>query len=402
MNDDAQLLRSHVEQHSEAAFAELVQRHIGLVFATAVRRLGQDTHLAEDVTQCVFTDLARKASALRAHTSLAGWLYVSTQNASAAMVRREQRRKRRELVAQSMHISPTPTDPDPDYAQLRPLLDDAIVELKRDEREAVVLRFFEKRTFAEIGAALAVTEEAARKRVDRALDKLHAVLTRRGITSSALALSATLSNTGMAAVPAGLAGKVAGTALAEAATGGLFSLATISSAALPVAAAAVGAFVLFPLHQHNQATRAALATFSDPTAAIAELRVENRQLARTAVDATTLARAAAEVTALRAALAALPAPPPPITSSSAVTITPEGTIGWGEDREPITLSDFLSRLGALQRAAGNGESQLVIRARGTHYDQMLYALDEARKNGIKHIVVECDAMPEGKLPFTWF
>jgi len=141
MNEDAILLRRFVEDHVEAAFTELVRRHFPLVHATALRRVGGDAHLAQDVTQTVFIALARKASTLQSHASLAGWLYLSTHHATAEVVRREQRRKQREASAHSMHLASTSDDPSPGPASLRPLLDDALVNLKADDREAVVLRF---------------------------------------------------------------------------------------------------------------------------------------------------------------------------------------------------------------------------------------------------------------------
>src|SRR5579859_7351651 len=99
MMDDPELLRRYVEDHAEEAFTELVGRHLGLVYSTALRRVGQDAHLAEDVAQKVFIDLARKASLLRGRATLSGWLYVSTHVASAAVVRSERRRKTRETEA---------------------------------------------------------------------------------------------------------------------------------------------------------------------------------------------------------------------------------------------------------------------------------------------------------------
>ena len=201
MNEDSTLLRRFVEDHAEDAFTELVQRHLAMVHATALRRVGGDAHLAQDVAQTVFISLARKASSLRGHASLAGWLYISTHHATAEIVRREQRRKQREASAHSMNRASTPDDPPVDPAALRPLLDDALVELKSDDREAVLLRFFAQRSFAEIGSALRITEEAARKRVDRALDQLQATLSRRGITSTVAALGSALSAAGITTAP---------------------------------------------------------------------------------------------------------------------------------------------------------------------------------------------------------
>jgi RNA polymerase sigma factor (sigma-70 family) len=216
MSTDAELLHRFVADRSESAFTELVHRHLTLVHATALRRVGRDAHAADDVTQQVFVSLARKASSLRGHATLAGWLYVCTHHATAEWVRREQRRKQREATAHSMHLNDSSAESQDD-TRLRPLLDDALVTLKPDEREALVLRFFSGRSFAEIGNAVQSSEEAARKRVDRALEKLHAVLVRRGVTSTVAALGTALTAASLDSAPAGLALKVAGVALTKAA-----------------------------------------------------------------------------------------------------------------------------------------------------------------------------------------
>src|SRR5690349_16244917 len=125
MNTDSELLRRFVEDRSEAAFTELVQRHLPMVRATALRRVGGDGHAADDVAQQVFVALARKAPSLRDHATLAGWLHLSTHHATASWVRGEQRRKHREAAADSMHRNDTTADLSADTARLRPLLDDA-------------------------------------------------------------------------------------------------------------------------------------------------------------------------------------------------------------------------------------------------------------------------------------
>src|SRR5438094_873530 len=125
MNTDSELLRQYLEQKSEAAFAELVQRHVGLVYSVALRRVGGDAQLAEDVTQTVFNDLARKAAMLRQRATLGGWLYLSAHVASAAVVRSERRRKAREIAAHDMQTTLAPAESDPDWTQLRPVIDDA-------------------------------------------------------------------------------------------------------------------------------------------------------------------------------------------------------------------------------------------------------------------------------------
>lgn len=399
MNDDVELLRAYVENRSEAEFTQLVNRHIGLVYATALRRVGGDAHLAQDVTQSVFTDLARKAPSLRGHATLTGWLYLAAQMSAAAVVRRERRRKDREAAALTMNLSEPSDASTADARQLRPVLDDAIVQLKSDDREAILLRFFQGLTFHEIGSALRITEDAARKRVDRALEKLHRVLARRGITSTATALSTALSVAAASPVPSGLVAQVSSTALAQAAAG-VSLVSTIAAAAFPAAAVLVaGAVAIFPLYRENQNAAAELAALHPAAATIAEAKVENQRLAREIAAARGAEHVQEVLPKLRARLAALPPVPPPPTTKNA-TITTQGTISW--EGTPVTLDDFVKNLAALSSRASGGESQLKLSANGTQYYQMIYGLDEARKAGIKHILVESDATPDPKAPVSWF
>jgi len=284
MNEDDTLLRHFVEDHAEDAFTELVQRHVAMVYATALRRVGGDAHFAQDVTQSVFISLARKASTLRGHASLAGWLYISTHRATAEVVRREQRRKQREASAHSMHLTSTPEDRPVDPASLRPLLDDALIELKSEDREAVVLRFFAQRSFAEIGAALRITEEAARKRVNRALEKLQEALCRRGITSTATALGGALSAAGITAAPATLVSQVAAVALAESMAIPTATLTTaFTSSLLPAAAIAAvltGLWTNTPQQRANETMAGEIARLERAPEATAGLRSEIDDLTR--------------------------------------------------------------------------------------------------------------------------
>src|ERR1051326_9181353 len=184
MIEDAELLRRYATDRAENAFTELVRRRIDLVYAVALRQVGGDAHLAEDVTQRVFADLAKKASELSQRAVLSGWLCRSAQFAAADVVRSERRRRTREEKAEIMKENLPTDEAHPDWEKFRPLLDQAMGELDDDDRDAVALRFFEERSFAEIGVRLQLTEEAARKRVSRALDRMQAVLARRGITST--------------------------------------------------------------------------------------------------------------------------------------------------------------------------------------------------------------------------
>jgi RNA polymerase sigma factor (sigma-70 family) len=211
--NDTELLRQYSANHSEEAFAVLVQRYLNLVYFAALRRTNGDTHLAEDVTQRVFAALAADAVSLQRHAVLTGWLYVTTRHAAANAMRSEQRRLERDQEVHAMQENQTTPDLEADWNQLRPQLDGAIDELSEPDRLAVLLRYFENRPFAEIGAALRVSEDAARVRVDRALDKLRALLVRRGITSTAAALGLALSSQSALAAPPALAASVTGFAL---------------------------------------------------------------------------------------------------------------------------------------------------------------------------------------------
>lgn len=208
MTDDVELLRRYAEDRSEAAFRELVGRNLNLVYFSALRRTDGDVSLAEDVTQQVFASLAQSAASVARHAVPAGWLYVASRNASANAMRSERRRKNREQEAYAMHETSFESAAEADWQQFRPQLDAAMDELSPEERDAVVLRCLQDRPFAEIGKSLRTTDEAACKRVDRALDKLRALLAARGLTSTSAALALAMANQAAAAAPAGLALKV--------------------------------------------------------------------------------------------------------------------------------------------------------------------------------------------------
>jgi RNA polymerase sigma factor (sigma-70 family) len=216
MANDAELLQRYSESGSEAAFAELVERHLKLVYFTAFRRTGGDGALAQDVAQLVFATVARKAGALAHHLTLTGWLYTTTRHLADKAVRKEQTRRHYEQNA-VMHELMT-AEPSREWERIRPLIDDALDGLEPGDREAILIRFFEGRAFAEMGATLRISSDAARMRVDRALDKLRKKLERQGIQSASAALAVALSTQGGLAVPAGLASAVSGAAVAVAST----------------------------------------------------------------------------------------------------------------------------------------------------------------------------------------
>lgn len=270
MRDDAALLREFVTQRSESAFAELVHRHIDAVYSAALRRVGGDTHLAQDVTQYVFTALATKATALTRHPFLTAWLYTATRHQAANTVRAERRRRAREQEAMEIHESSSATSAEPDWHRIAPVLDQAIDQLGESDRTALLLRFIERRPFGDIGARLQLSEDAARMRVDRALDKLRRALARRGITSTAAALGLALTHEAVAAAPAALATSVSSAALGAAAVSGSSVLALLSTMTSTKAFAfAAGAVLLGCLTltvEQFRAARAAAAQLRQVTA----------------------------------------------------------------------------------------------------------------------------------------
>lgn len=216
---DSDLLTQYVERASEEAFTALVRRHLSLVYSAALRQMGGDRPSAQDVTQQVFTDLARKAPSLQRHSALTGWLYTSTHFAAANALRAERRRKVRETEAHQMHDILT-SSPEADWDRLRPVIDDAMQGLNERDRNALLFRFFDQQSLRSVGEKLGLTENAAQMRVDRALEKLRRVLVQRGISSTGVALGAVLGAHATVAAPAGLEAVVVAGALGQAAAGG--------------------------------------------------------------------------------------------------------------------------------------------------------------------------------------
>ena len=212
--DDAELLSRYAERHSEEAFAELVRRHLDLVHSAAFRQARGNAAAAADISQMVFIELARQAGTLGRHPALTGWLYTTTHRLAARYLRTESRRRRREEEAQHMQQLQCSAEPVADWDQLAPVLDAALNDLGESDRLALLWRHFERRPFSEVGARLGLNENAARMRVDRALDKLRARLAKRGIHSTSAALSLALSGPAVIASPPQLAASITLAALA--------------------------------------------------------------------------------------------------------------------------------------------------------------------------------------------
>src|SRR5882672_7164332 len=255
--DSQQLIAEYAAQGSDAAFRELVARYLNLVYSTALRLVGGDTQLAEDVAQTVFIGLARKGRTLSSKVMLGGWLHQYTYHVATRAVRSEQRRQNREREAVEMNT--LHGDSDANWRQLAPMLDEAITQLGSEDRTAIVLRFIEQRDFRSVGEALGSSQDAARVRVNRALEKLHVLLKQRGAALSVGALGSLLATDAITAAPAGLAVTISTAALAGAATGAgttltLLKLMTTTQLKLGLTALVVaGAATTLIVQHHLQA-----------------------------------------------------------------------------------------------------------------------------------------------------
>lgn len=224
---DQELLQRYARRGEDDAFGVLVRRHVDFVFSAA-RRLLVDQHLSEDVTQQVFLTLASQAGEVRERlesgTPLSGWLHVTTRNLAAKTIRGRERRAAREQEAMSMHEIATGGE-EPAWRQIAPHIDEALAELPEPDRDALLLRYFERTTAREIGQRLGIGEEAAQKRVARALDRLRGVFLARGLAVPSTTLAGAIVANAVQPAPAALASAIAAHGLAATAgVGGALTL----------------------------------------------------------------------------------------------------------------------------------------------------------------------------------
>jgi RNA polymerase sigma factor (sigma-70 family) len=336
MLDDSALLRRYAEEGSESAFAELVRRRLDLVYSVALRTTGGDAHRAQDAAQRVFTDLARKAAALARRPVLTGWLYRSARFAATDLVRAERRRQEREAAARTTHE--LIVNNEPDWHQLRPEIDAALADLNERDRDALLLRFFEELSFATVATRLDLSEDAARMRVERALEKVRVRLAHRGITSTAAALGGAIAGQAALAAPAGTATSIASSAVAATAAGavtafwpGIFAMSKIKiGMASALVVAGLGSVVV-----EVRANRALNAEFHSLRVAndhAVHLQQENRQLGASLAKQAAANPESAELVRLQQRLAQLRARPDGVTDAAlhaptnAGRATPEAAI----------------------------------------------------------------------------
>jgi RNA polymerase sigma factor (sigma-70 family) len=222
--DDISLLREYVEHESEDAFAALVARHVNKVYSIALRH-ARNTHQAEEITQAVFVILARKARWLGGQVILSGWLCRTAQLTAVTLLRSETRRARREQEAY-MQNSLVETECNV-WPQIEPLLDAAMAALSEADHHALVLRFFDGKSMREVGAALGASEDAAKVRVNRAVEKLRLFFSKRGVVVPVAILTAAISASSVQAAPASLAKTATTLALVKGATASTSTLTLI-------------------------------------------------------------------------------------------------------------------------------------------------------------------------------
>jgi RNA polymerase sigma factor (sigma-70 family) len=284
MTETQALLAEFVKSRSETAFCELVARYLNLVYSTAFRLVDGDPHRAQDIAQSVFLHLAQKAHTLKADSTLGGWLHRDACHVAATLMRGERRRHQRELQAAAMNS--TPDHSESNLATLTPILDEAINQLGEADRTAIVLRFYEQLDLRSVGQALGSSENAAQKRVTRALELLRLLLAQRGVTLSAAALASLLLAGAVSAAPAEMIGVISTTALAGSAKTGSATVTILKlMAAAKLKTALVGAVLLvgvmapFIVQERSQT---ALSEQEDALRAqasqIAELKAENDRL----------------------------------------------------------------------------------------------------------------------------
>jgi RNA polymerase sigma factor (sigma-70 family) len=291
MTDSQTLLADYAKNASEGAFAELVARYLDSVYSTAARLTGGDTHLAEDVAQTVFVDFDRLAKGLSSEVRLGGWLHRHTCFVAAKILRGERRRQSRERQAVEMNALPDHSQAR--LAEVAPILDEAINQLGATDRAAVLLRFYERLDFRSVGEAMGTNEAAAQKRVARAVEKLHVLLKRRGVTLSAAALGSALTIEAVKAAPSGLAASISGAAVAGAAagTGNTLTLLKFMAATklkTGAIAAIIVACIVTPLLVQRQAQailREQDKTWSQQSDQLAQLGADNQRLAGLAAQA---------------------------------------------------------------------------------------------------------------------
>jgi RNA polymerase sigma factor (sigma-70 family) len=243
---DAELLERLARDRSRDAFEQIVRRHIDLVYSAAQRRV-RDPHLAEDVTQAVFLMFWQRPQSLRRRTHLIGWLYQSTKYAAANALRMQRRRKAHEAAAGALPRSEQRMDSL--WKDVEPVLDNALDSLSRSDRQVILLRYFRGLSVKELSGLLNVNENAAAKRVSRAIERLRVALVRRGVGTETPALATILVRRAVEQAPASVihaatsTGAAAASAAATAIAKGAFVMIAAQKATLIAALVVIALLV---------------------------------------------------------------------------------------------------------------------------------------------------------------
>jgi len=342
--DDRELLRDYVERRSQDAFRQLVDRHLPMVYSAA-RRMVRDTHLAEDVAQSVFTALAHKAESLSPPQVVGGWLYNTTRHLALHAVRSEQRRREREQTAIVMQT----LDLAPDDPRIAEHLEPAMAELDPADRDALVLRYLENRSLRDVGAELGISEDAARMKVNRALERLRGGFERQGVGITSVLLATAITAT-TAAVPSGLAATISTTALA----------ATVqTSAALATTQAIAMTTLQKILVVAALVTASVTATLLVQHPAQSKLRAENQALRRLQVEQAE--QFMAESARLSNQLARVKSQPPPSNGPSAEVLKLRGEVGRLRQEKTASSANAKTGPSALSGLTASPEMRKAFR-----------------------------------------
>ncbi len=278
MSDDRELLQRFAQTRDEASFEILVRRYIGFVHAISRRRL-RDPHSADDATQAVFIVLARKAAEVARSPSVMGWLHRCACYETLNLMRAQANRTARETAAAELGtILPQPS---PDAGALEAVLDDAVSQLSDGDRNALLARFFSGHSYAQIGSTLRLTENAARMRVDRALEKLRIHLCRKGITSTVAALAAALPACAATPVASGVVSTITAASItsvaAAAGTSSIFALMSTAKIVTGTIAVAALAGLFYQLHRTNEIESQLVALRAELAQAVRQVQLPERQ-----------------------------------------------------------------------------------------------------------------------------
>lgn len=405
MSEDPERLQKYAREGNQDAFSELVRRHLRLVYFSALRQLGKDSEAAADVAQAVFIDLSRKAGMLHGHPSLVGWLYTSVHFACRKHLRTERRRKAREREAFAMQEAEMNSSPHLDWARIQPEIDAALRRLDSRDRDAILMRYFEDRPFAEIAAVQRMSEEAARMRVCRALEKIRRMLARRGVTSTAGALAGAFGAQVAEAAPLGLHARLVASAAAAPAAGGLglAGQALMATAQSKFAAGIVlvlGLALVVGQRERSLRLQSELTEADREAVQVASLKRENMAM-MAAMSATTgvvttpsapIARPIRGVASLESNPELGPSPGGLRGPSATIGFTQGGAVMWAG--EPLTLREFLDRLTAFHKQHPEPEAALVLdMPRGQPGGAVGYVFEQAQRAGIQHVRFTPDSHP---------